>query len=686
MRLCKLFLIFLTVLFLVQFPALGDTAFISDIKFERYGDWDNITILTGGWVEPADYYTSEPKKLTLVFRGATIEGEITLKDIDSPRIEKIVASQKDPKTVEIAFYLNRDIRYEVVNIFGRDKTLVELTDGKSVVKTPEEEKEPEEKEEVKETTGKNPFPPPDLSKIRGFKVKVDGRDFSPGRVPQFRNGVLLVKATDFIGLLDLSLTYNKSTKTYTVQRGDEVRIDFKVNTKRAKLNLKPAELEAVPIYMSQYRGKPLYIPLISFAELLGYGASWDKKTKTLLLNPKVEEIKILEKDIVKIIASLSSPLEQERTKATLRNKTFILDLNDVFIDGEIDIWSEKKEWIKKVKVYQYTPRTARIVAYLENVLPYTVFNLGEEKKAGVIFAPAIKTLKSTKRPDHFKLEIFSTGQMEPKVYALTHPDRLVIDVPDTIYDATGSFKVLSGIVNAVRTTQYGFDPPLSRIVIDLEKKAEFKEFISKDKKKATIVVLQPTIVKKKPPPEPYFPYVKGKTIVIEPAHGGIDPGGFGYSKRAEKHACLSTGLMIARVLSKHGANVILTREKDIKIPRKSVVSLANNSKADIFISVHYNSYDSSWVGGIETYYFTPQSKLLAKIMQWQLVRELKRKNRGVRKVTFYTIHHTKMPAVLIEPGYITNKYEEKLAGSAWYQEKVAVAVLKALNRYFKSMR
>ncbi len=687
MRLYKLFLVLLSLLFFVASPVQGDIAFISAVEFERYGDWDNITISTGGWIKPDDYYSSEPLRFTLIFKGATIEGEVALKDIDSPRIEKIIASQKESNIVEVAFYLKREIRYEVINIFGRDKTIIEITDGKSVVKTPEEEeKEAEEKEAIKEIKGKNPFPVPALSKIPNFKVKVDSKDFSPGKVPQFQNGVLLVKATDFFGLLDLSLTFNKNTKTYTIQRGDEIRIDFKANTKRAKLNLKPVELDAVPTYMQQYRGKPLFIPLISFAELLGYGASWDKKSKTLLLNPKLEDISIEEKDIVKIMASLSMPLEQDRTKTSLKNKIFVLDLNDVFIGGEIEVWSEKKEWVKKIKVYQYNPRRARIVAYLKKSLPYTVVNLGKEEKVGAIFAPAIKTLKSTKKPDHFMLEIFSTDEMNLKVYTLTHPDRIVIDIPNTIYKATDSFKVLSGIVNAVRTTQYEFDPPLSRIVIDLEKSAKFKKFLSKDKRKASIIVLQPTVVKKKAPAKSYFPYVKGKTIVIEPAHGGIDPGGFGYSGRAEKHASLQTGLMIARVLSKHGANVILTREKDIKIPRKRVVSLANNSKADIFISVHYNSFDSSWIGGIETYYFTPQSKFLAQIMQWQLVKELKRKNRGIRKVTFYTIHHTKMPAVLIEPGYITNKHEEKLANSPWYQEKVAIAVLKALNRYFKTMR
>jgi len=686
LKLGKLLFFGVALLLVIQAPCLGALTTISSIEFERYGDYDNITIKTDGWIVPEDFYTSEPLRLSFKFREATLERKILLTDLDTPRIEKIEVSQigDKPSTVEATFYLKRDIKYDVANIFGRDKTIIEITDAKKEVQPPEKEAHAVI---VKKRAKMQPlFPVPDLRKVSKFKVKVDGKDFSPGRVPQFTGKTLMVKASDFFGLLDLPMTFDKNKDTFTVDRGDELRLDFKINTKRAKVNFKPAELDAVPARMEKFRGKPIYIPLISVAELLGYGASWDKRTKTLFLNPKIVDISFSEKDFAEIFVEMSATLDQDSTNAFLKDTTFVLNIKDALIEGSMEVWSKEGKWIKKIKAYQFNPSTARIVAYLKDPLPYTVVNLGKEKKAQVIFAPAIKTLKSFKKPDHFKLEIFSTDELSFEVYTLEGPDRIVIDIPNTLYKATASFKVFSGAVNAVRTTQYKFDPPMSRIVIDLEKKAKFKKFISKDKLKASIIVLQPTLVKKEAPPKSYFPYVKGKTIVIEPAHGGIDPGGFGYSGRPEKHACLQTGLRIARVLSKHGANVILTREKDVKIPRKRIVWLANNNKTDIFISVHYNSFNSGRVTGIETYYFTPQSRLLAKIMQWQLVRELKRKNRGVRKVTFYTIHHTKMPAILIEPGYITNKYEEKLAYSPWYQEKVGVAVLKALNSYFKTMR
>ncbi|NQT29837.1 MAG: N-acetylmuramoyl-L-alanine amidase [Candidatus Saganbacteria bacterium] len=176
--------------------------------------------------------------------------------------------------------------------------------------------------------------------------------------------------------------------------------------------------------------------------------------------------------------------------------------------------------------------------------------------------------------------------------------------------------------------------------------------------------------------------LKGKIIVIDPGHGGKDPGAFSYSGMAEKHFTLATAKKIAHHLKTAGATVYLTRTSDRTCRLQDIVAFANKVGADMFISIHYNYGYNRKFAGTETYYYTPRSRKLALAIHQRLKNELKRKDRGLRRAMFYTIHHARMPAVLIEPVYISNKKEEKLAGSQNFQEKIAISVTRGVKSYF----
>jgi len=177
--------------------------------------------------------------------------------------------------------------------------------------------------------------------------------------------------------------------------------------------------------------------------------------------------------------------------------------------------------------------------------------------------------------------------------------------------------------------------------------------------------------------------LKGKTIVIDPGHGGRDPGFVGKSGIFEKFLNLKIALKLRKFLTDAGAKVIMTRTKDLNIPNSGIVKVANDSNADIFVAIHLNSYASPRAGGSQTYYFTPQSKTFAKTMQKCLCQTIKLRNRGVRKVTYYTVHHTKMPAVLVESAYLTNPREEKLVLDPKFQSNVALGLYKGIKEYVR---
>ena len=180
--------------------------------------------------------------------------------------------------------------------------------------------------------------------------------------------------------------------------------------------------------------------------------------------------------------------------------------------------------------------------------------------------------------------------------------------------------------------------------------------------------------------------LKGKVIVIDPGHGGLDGGSIGKRGSLEKNLTLPIALKLRNLLVFAGAKVILTREKDITTDYREIVRAANGNNADIFIAIHYNSSESPRVAGTETFYYTENSKKLAQIVHKNLVREIRRRDRWIRRGMFYVIHYTKMPSILIEPGYITDSYEERLAGSKAFQSEVAQGLYRGLLEYSKRIR
>ena len=126
----------------------------------------------------------------------------------------------------------------------------------------------------------------------------------------------------------------------------------------------------------------------------------------------------------------------------------------------------------------------------------------------------------------------------------------------------------------------------------------------------------------------------------------------------------------------------MTRNKDRTCGIRDLVSFANRVNAHIFVSIHYNYCNYKSVTGTETYYYTRQSRKLALALHRALVQGLRRRDRGIRKAMIYTIHHAKMPAVLIEPLYISNAQEEALVRSASYQTKIAQSIVRGIKAYF----
>ena len=180
-------------------------------------------------------------------------------------------------------------------------------------------------------------------------------------------------------------------------------------------------------------------------------------------------------------------------------------------------------------------------------------------------------------------------------------------------------------------------------------------------------------------------------IVIDPGHGGKDFGceSFIKPKDLEKQMALHTALMVSKYLKKMGYKTMMTRKDDVFIPLKARAEFANTHHSALFVSVHYNSAESRQAQGVEVFYYksdespkrSASSKLLAGVVLDQILKNTQAKSRGVKHGNFAVIRETKMPAILIEAGFLTNDEEALRLKDPVYQQRLAYSIAEGINRH-----
>ena len=190
--------------------------------------------------------------------------------------------------------------------------------------------------------------------------------------------------------------------------------------------------------------------------------------------------------------------------------------------------------------------------------------------------------------------------------------------------------------------------------------------------------------------------LSGKTIVIDPGHGGNDSGAIGPTGVMEKTVTLKVALELRRLLEAEGATVVMTRESDTTVSEKGAAAsdieelgarcaVANRIGADIFISIHADSFTRPEARGTTGYYYSRGSgrgQRLADCIRRNLVEQLGTPSRGTQPCNFYVVRHTDMPATLIELGFISNREEEQLLNSSEGVQRAAQGILDGIEDYF----
>ncbi len=187
------------------------------------------------------------------------------------------------------------------------------------------------------------------------------------------------------------------------------------------------------------------------------------------------------------------------------------------------------------------------------------------------------------------------------------------------------------------------------------------------------------------------PSLAGKVILIDPGHGGHNPGAVANgSTEAENN--LAVSMRLQEKLERGGAKVVMTRMSDRSVAKKTSslteelaarVAIAEAQDADIYVSIHSKSNHDPRIYGAMTFYSSKQSRQLAETIQKNLVYRTKAKDMGSKAQGFYVLRNTSMPSVLVEMGFVSNPQEAKLLNGTSYREKIADGLYEGIEEYFR---
>lgn len=186
-----------------------------------------------------------------------------------------------------------------------------------------------------------------------------------------------------------------------------------------------------------------------------------------------------------------------------------------------------------------------------------------------------------------------------------------------------------------------------------------------------------------PQPRPSVP--KGKLlVVIDPGHGGKDPGAPGLGGLLEKDVILPIGKRVGAILEQNGVQAVLTRDADFFVELQGRVDIAERVNATLFVSIHANSVDRRPdVNGLEVYYYE-SGYALAEAVRNSILQNIDTiKDRGTRKARFYVLRKSSMPSILVETGYMSGREDNPRLGTPEYQNRMAEAIARGILKYLQ---
>ena len=401
------------------------------------------------------------------------------------------------------------------------------------------------------------------------------------------------------------------------------------------------------------------VPARAVFEALGGTVKWDPNTYTVTIEHEASTVILKINDTVAVVDGENKTLD---VPAAIKNGRTVIPVR--FVAEELGYLVE---WVD-------TTRTVTITSQKEPDESPEI--TGEESPEITELVTEVSVEEGTSRMENTIVTVqLSEPLKTPEDYPtmmLTSPDRFVVDIKDSRIDSevTGTtYDQKTSPLTAIRVADYNEN--MVRVVCDLKEATTPVVNLSEDRMTLTIIFRRLST---------YFePMEDGKLVVVlDPGHGESTAGKRSPDESIREYVFnRDVAQKMKDLLEDEGIEVLLTVEDDSDPSLASRCETANNSDADIFVSVHANAFGNGrdWTSpsGWEIYHYQGRalSNQLAKSITNANFPRIGIHNRGIKTANFYVIKNTYMPSVLIEHGFYTNKEEGELMKSDEWKEQVA---------------
>ena len=474
--------------------------------------------------------------------------------------------------------------------------------------------------------------------------------------------------------------------TFTLDNPDRMVID--INNAIADTDYEVKEINSgdiIGVRIGQFSSQPKVVRIVVDLKnkkkaMVTHSA--DKKNISLAYANILQPVTIEKEGYCDVISIKGSQSVDSQLFSLNNPDRIVIDVQQAVLGGENqNIALNNSSIIKSVRTGQFDVGTARIVVDLGKSAFYEIKNEDNESKIYISDIPF-----SFMGYDKYYNSSYVTMNPDDEVDFKTDFDKkknvLKVEINKDIEYDNELYEINDNLLEYIKLSK----TQQKKSVIT---KAEFKlkdkvnyEFLSSSNTK--LIKLKLTHIPDTP---------SDVLVVIDAGHGGKDPGAKAVDGTYEKNYNIDVARRLDRKLKEIGFNTIMTREEDLYTTLQERADAANWNYADFFVSIHFNAYMNK-AKGIETLYYpnTPteaysiNNKDIALIFQEEILKTLKRPSRGViPRPDLFVLNKTKMPAMLMELGFLTNKEELSFIKKESYREDAANALATSLLRYYKEI-
>ncbi|NDI34448.1 N-acetylmuramoyl-L-alanine amidase family protein [Chengkuizengella sediminis] len=488
------------------------------------------------------------------------------------------------------------------------------------------------------------FPSVVIAGESSISLFVNGEKLKLNVSPQKMNGDLYIPFKSFIKELDAEVEWKSNNNQANIQN-KQINLDIYMDRSTMYLNGSVIDIKNKPIIIDG----AVFLPIDVISENFGMKYIWDAFTQSIYIYKNVNGIQV---------SSTKKPNPQlEPIKET---NTVTGSQTDSQSPSEPDPEPQLE-----------TPVTSDNIVIPTNNGEPTIYEI-EVLDDEIIF--------------------HGNTTLEFSSFYLPAPERIVIDFEKSSFNSSfidQETGIASGIIKVthpdVKSIRYAlFEDQYPRVVIDLHENIEYSMIGIPEDNQVKVLLGVTTAEPNNESSNQEIIVDDPFIIVIDPGHGGDDPGATGsVSSREEKYFTLEFAQKLYDLLdAEPWFQPHMTRTNDVKIELDDRAEFANELGADAFLSIHGNIHERLNISGTETYYWTDRGLDLAQTIHNSVVESAGLPDRSIREVEYRVLKNTNMPAALLEIGYLSSEHDENLMLTDEFQYRVAESIVEALKEYY----